>query len=135
MIQPLLMLLNQPGKLRVYKVVTLKYGSPTAGRYLSVVTYKPGAKVEVLNANSDVDETCGAGVNVATLDWCIREYGLSRKENQANHLIIEIECTANDIACIPTASDGKFRLHRGRVRRVVPYEELGLGNEPIVGRI
>jgi len=59
----------------------------------------------VADANTDVNEQCGAGINVATLDWCLKEY-------QDGYQILLIEFLASDIACIPTATDGKFRLHR-----------------------
>ena len=46
-----------------------------------------------------------AGTIVATLDWVLREY-------QPGYRVLIVEFTAADIACIPTATDGKFRLHR-----------------------
>ena len=48
---------------------------------------------------------CAAGVNLATLDWCIRELS-------AGYRILIAEFEAKDIAAIPTATDGKFRVRR-----------------------
>ena len=116
-VQPLLMLLDQPGKIRTYKLVD-KYGfSPmhTSGQ----IKYEIGKTVKLDYANTDVNDACAAGINVATLDWCL-------KEHQPSWRIFIVEFTAKDIACIPTASDGKFRLHRCKVVGEKSLEELGL---------
>ena len=100
---PLLMLLDQPGKIRAYKLVDAKLKSPiqSSGK----LTYKIGATIKVDDANTDPTEHCAAGVNVATLDWCLREW-------KEGYRVLIVEFTAADIAVIPTATDGKFRLFR-----------------------
>ena len=118
-VQPLLMLLDQPGKLRFYKAVTKTLESPTSD---IVIQYKIGGKVSVEDANTDEYNLCAAGINVTTLDWVLREYRCTPVR------ILVIECTANDIACIPVASDGKIRLHRGKVVAELDYERYGLKN-------
>lgn len=45
------------------------------------------------------DVRCAAGINVATLDWCMKEWKIG-------HRILLVEFTAADIAAIPTA-DGR----------------------------
>ena len=98
---PLLMLLDQPGLIHAYKLVTKDGVGPFNGG----LTYAIGECVSVADANTDPSEACGAGINVATLDWCL-----------ANHVrgyrVLIVAFTAADIACIPTCTDGKFRLHR-----------------------
>ena len=118
-VQPLLMLLDQPGKLRFYKAVSKDLCSPTSH---TIIQYKIGGKVSVEDANTDEYNLCAAGINVATLDWILKEY----RHTQVR--IIVIECTANDIACIPVTSDGKIRLHRGKVVAELDYERYGLKN-------
>ena len=98
---PLMMLLDQPGPIRAYKLVTAE----GVGPYNGGITYRIGETYAVLDANVDPAEQCGAGVNVATMDWCLREW-------QAGYRILVMEFTAADIAAIPLATDGKFRLHR-----------------------
>ena len=101
----LLMLLDQPGPIRAYKMVTADGDSPIHGERLR---YEIGATVEVANANTDPAKLCGIGIHVATLPWVLREWKPGRR-------VLLVEFTAADIACIPTATDGKFRLHRCRV--------------------
>jgi hypothetical protein len=100
---PLLMLLDQPGPIRAYKLVTADGEGPFNGG----IVYKVGKSVKA-KANTDANEHCGAGINVATLDWCLREY-------RPGYRILIVEFTAKDIAAIPTGTDGKFRLHRCKV--------------------
>ena len=114
---PLLMLLDQPGKIRAYKLVNEKNEGPINGG----LKYPIGKTVKVKDANTSPIEQCGAGINVASLDWCLREW-------QPGYRILIVEFTAKDIACIPTATDGKFRLHRCDVieEKKLDYEALGL---------
>jgi hypothetical protein len=101
---PLLMLYDQPGPQVAYKMVTSEgYGPWNKWR-----KYEVGETYEVTKANTDVHEQCGAGVNVATLDWCLKNW-------QDGYRVLLVEFTAADIACIPTATDGMFRLHRCKV--------------------
>jgi len=101
---PLLMLLDQPGSIRAYKLVTEKGVGPFNGG----ITYEAGKDYSEPNANTDPMEQCAAGLNVATLDWCLREW-------REGYRVLIVEFTAADIACIPHGTDGKFRLKRMRV--------------------
>jgi hypothetical protein len=106
LITPLLCLLDAPGRLAAYKVVHAN----GEGIYQGGLRYGIGKSIEVKNANTDVSVACGAGINVATFDWCLREWRPGRK-------ILVVEFEAKDIAAIPTGTDGKFRLHRCTVVR------------------
>jgi hypothetical protein len=112
---PLMMLLDQPGKIRAYKLVTAAGEGPFNGG----IKYEIGGTVEVLDANTDPQEHCAAGINVATFDWCIREW-------REGYRILVIEFEAKDIAAIPTATDGKFRLFRCAVVGEKNLAEIGL---------
>ncbi len=74
------------------------------GPFNGGIVYRVGESVSA-KANTDATEHCGAGINVATLDWCLANY-------VNGYRILVVEFTAADIATIPTATDGKFRLHR-----------------------
>ena len=112
---PLLMLLDQPGKIRAYKLVTKDGVGPFNGG----ITYKIGKDYEVKDANTDISEQCAAGINLATLDWCIKEW-------KDGYRILIAEFTVKDIAAIPTANDGKFRVHRCRIVGEKDLVEIGL---------
>ena len=103
---PLLMLLDQPGPIRAYKLVDARGRSPIQSTVKC--TYTVGERYEVPDADTDVLTQCGAGINVATLDWCLHEWHQGWR-------VLVVEFVAADIAAIPTATDGKFRLHRCQV--------------------
>ena len=108
-------LLDQPGKIRAYKLVNDK----NVGPYNGGIVYHVGKSVSVKGASLDITEQCAAGINVATLDWCIREW-------RDGYKILLVEFTAKDIAAIPTATDGKFRLHKCKVVRELKPKTYGL---------
>lgn len=111
------MLYDQVGKIRAYKLVNEKSEGPMRGG----IVYEKGSSYEVKDANTNVMEMCAAGINVATLPWCIREWSPGNR-------ILVIEFTAKDIASIPTATDGKFRLFRCKVVGEKDLKEIGLLN-------
>jgi hypothetical protein len=115
----LLFLFDQPGKIRLYKIVT----GDGVGPFNGGITYVVGESYSVANADSNANEPCGAGINVATLDWCLREW-------REGYRVLVVEFEAKDIACIPTATDGKLRLHRCTVVGEKTREELGLEIQP-----
>jgi hypothetical protein len=98
---PLLLLHDQPGTIRAYKLVNEKNEGP----YNGGIVYKIGETYEVKNANTDPQEQCAAGINLATLDWCMKNW-------REGYRIFIAEFTAEDIAVIPTATDGKFRVRK-----------------------
>ena len=112
---PLMMLLDQPGKIRAYKLVKKDGLAPFNGG----ITYEVGKSYEVADANTNETESCAAGINVASLDWCIRSW-------QEGWRILVVEFTAKDIAAIPNATDGKFRLFRATVVGEKDLREIGV---------
>jgi hypothetical protein len=101
---PLLFLLDQPGPTRAYKLVN----ESGEGPYNGGIKYEIGNEYSVEDANKNASVQCAAGINVATLDWCL-------KNHSEGYRVLIVEFTAADIAAIPTATDGKFRLHRCKV--------------------
>jgi len=112
---PLLMLLDQPGKIRAYKLVTAQGVGPFNGG----ITYEVGKTYSVKDANCDPKEQCAEGINLATLDWCLREW-------QEGYRILVAEFAAADIAAIPTATNGKFRVKWCRIVAEKSLKQLGL---------
>ena len=104
LITPLYMLFDQPGPIRAYKLVKENGQGPFHGG----IIYEIGKSYEVPSADTDIYEDCGAGINLATLDWCLWEY-------KPGYRVLIAEFTAADIAAIPIASDGKFRVHRASI--------------------
>ena len=100
---PLLMMLDQPGKIRAYKLVKDNGEGPFNGG----ITYKVGKSYSA-KANTDVNVECAEGINLATIDWCLKNW-------QPGYRILTADFTAKDIAAIPTTTDGKFRVHRCRI--------------------
>jgi uncharacterized protein YjbI with pentapeptide repeats len=90
---------SRGGWLYAYKAVTLKRTGPT----FPGLHYGDGETVSVDGADTS-EALCGSGVNVATLDWC--------RKNHPGPAIVKVRFRKVDIASIPYASDGKFRLHR-----------------------
>jgi uncharacterized protein YjbI with pentapeptide repeats len=108
-VTPLLMLLEQPGAIRAYKLVTAEGDSPmSANNGAKLLHYEVGKELEVVEPNTDPKEQCGAGINLATLDWILKEW-------KPGYRVLVAEFTAQDIAAIPTATDGKFRVRKCRI--------------------
>lgn len=106
LITPLRFLLDQPGKIRAYKLTTAEGKSPIApaNGHLAL-TYEVGNFYEEMNANTDETKGCRQGINLATIDWCLKEW-------KDGYRIFICEFEAKDIAAIPIGSDGKFRVFR-----------------------
>lgn len=97
---PLLMLLDQPGKIHAYKLVNADGEGPFNGG----IKYEIGKAYKVDDAETNEGIQCAAGISLATLDWCLQSW-------QTGYRILIAEFAAKDIAAIPTATDGKFRVH------------------------
>ena len=112
---PIRLLLDQPGKIRAYKLVNEKGVGPFNGG----ITYEVGKKYEVKDADTDLENECGAGINLATLDWCLKNW-------KEGYKVLIAEFEAADIACIPNGSDGKFRNFRCEIvgEKELDYERI-----------
>jgi len=118
-VNDLLILLDQVGPIRAYKLVDSEYRSPiqSSGK----LTYRVGDTVKA-KADTDPNVQCGRGVNVATLPWCLSNW-------RSGYRILVCEFKRSDIAAIPVG-DGKFRVGKCKVVREIDqdqiYEWLGL---------
>jgi uncharacterized protein YjbI with pentapeptide repeats len=112
-VTPLLILSDQVGKIRAYKLVN----ETGEGPYNGGIQYEAGKSYSVEDADTDPAHQCGAGINLATLDWC-----LSRCKE--GYKILVVEFTSRDIAAIPIATDGKFRVNRCKVVREKDISDL-----------
>ena len=118
LICPLLILKDQPDKIRAYKLVDEKMYSPMCKQNgYDPIKFVIGKTIEVLDADTSETKLCSSGINVATLDWCL-------KNREEWWKILIVEFTAKDIASIPTTSDGKFRLFRCTVVGEKKIKEL-----------
>jgi len=117
LVTPLRILIEQPGPVRAYKLVNEKGEGPFNGG----INYLDGEEFTTASFNGDENEQCGAGINLATLDWVMKEWKLGFRI-----LIMEffVNHPKNNL-CIPTATDGKFRVKQ--CRRVGEKNLLELG--------
>ena len=115
LITPLTILLDQPGKTRAYKLVNQNMEGPFNGG----IKYEIGKVYEVKDANIDDKQQCAKGINLATLDWCMKNW-------MQTYRILVAEFEAKDIACIPIATDGKFRVFRCQIVDEKDLKEIGL---------
>lgn len=76
-----------------------------------IITYKIGKSYTEKDIDCDVDNDCGAGINVAPLQWCLYE-------NQGRILMVRIPKKNNEII-VPKKSDGKFRVKKLTVVREI----------------
>ena len=104
LVTPLSFLNDQIGKIRLYKLVNKNNEGP----YQGGIKYKIGEIAKVDKWDSDINTQCGAGISLATLDWCLKEY-------QKGYKILIAEFTAKDIVSIPIATDGKFRVKKCKI--------------------
>jgi uncharacterized protein YjbI with pentapeptide repeats len=111
------LLLHQTGKIRAYKLVDADYRSPIQSN--GKLTYTIGSTVEAKTCDPDENKQCAAGVNIASLPWCCREW-------REGFRILIVEFTAKDIVAIPFATDGKFRTRRVKVVKELDLAEFGL---------
>jgi len=122
---PLLILADQVGPLRAYKLVTDDYTGPT----YKGLCYRVGSVISDIKAEEDPLVDCGCGVNLATLDWVLREWRPPLR-------IMQVEFEREQLVCIPTCTDGKFRTTGCKVIKEMDLVELGLyahGTETEVG--
>ena len=112
---PLYLLLDQIGKIRAYKLVNAENEGP----YRGGLVYKIGKSVSVKNPCADEQQQCAAGISLATLDWCIKEW-------REGYKILICEFARKDIAAIPIATDGKFRVSRCKILGEKDLQEIGV---------
>ena len=109
------LLRQQKNKLRAFKYVKSNLTSPQQGN----LDYSVGKIVQLKKSECEYSELveCDKGLHVATLEWSL----LNRNSDQP---IIEVEFDPKDIVSIPYNTDGKFRVKKLKVLRIIPEKEL-----------
>jgi len=115
LVDPLLILRDQPGKIRAYKLVKENGDSPMSH---NAINYRIGESYAV-EADTDENKHCSHGISLATLNWCIKEW-------KEGFRILLAEFEAADIAAIPIGTDGKFRVHRCTIVGEKDLKEIGV---------
>ncbi|HNR64681.1 MAG TPA: pentapeptide repeat-containing protein, partial [Atribacterota bacterium] len=100
-------------KLTLYKYVTKDFKSPTSD---NKITYQVEKYYIVEEYETDERIECGAGLSVATLQWCL----INKDEED---IILECEFLSKDIVAIPFATDGKIRVKKIKVKKIWKKEE------------
>lgn len=114
--------------IRAFKHSTADGASPYYPNRSPILTCSKGAMLFVGDANTVWRVQCGAGVNVATFDWCLRAAGVRtiKQLNRMGFKLWEVEFCYDDIACVPRASTGKIRLNYCKVIREVKLKPKSL---------
>ena len=119
---PMYMLLDQIGEIRAYKLVTAE----GHGHHYPTLTYTVGETYTEPNFEANEHVDCGPGINLASLDWCLKEWRpgyriliASFKRRHGN----------DDNICVPIGSDGKFRVRSCKIVKELDLREIGFLNE------
>ena len=92
---------NTKGKARAYKLIN----SDGEGIFRGGINYLNATTFQVKEINTDINQQCSYGINLATLQWCI-----FNRQDQSNKLLL-MEFNIKDAIC-PLNSDGKFRVKK-----------------------
>ena len=80
-------------------------------------TYEIGKVYTFSNCNSNENDDCGEGGNIATLIWCLKD---SSKADE----FLQIEFQVKDIVAIPYTTDGKFRVKKFKVLKKLNRKQV-----------
>ena len=97
-----------------------KYRNKRIYNYYHDIKYEIGQTYSEKDANCDETIQCAAGISLASMDWCLKEY-------KEGYRIFVAEFTREDIACIPIGSDGKFRVKRCKIVAEKDLRKLNIG--------
>ena len=82
------------------------------------IKYEVGKTYTEKDCNNNEYENCGAGLNVATIFWCLKE-----TVNDNDVELIQCQFKVSDIVAIPYWTDGKFRVSKLKVIRKISRPE------------
>lgn len=100
--------------IRAFKASNENGASPYNPERQPILTCAPGALLSVPGTDTDDNTECGAGVNLATLSWCISHHPYVKYNGECSKIWL-VEFRVKDIGAIPHNTDGKFRVFRCRV--------------------
>jgi len=79
--------------------------------------YEVGKTYKEKDYCTNEQELCGKGLNVATLQWCLRD------NRDKDIELLEVQFKVSDIIAIPYATDGKFRVKKMKVLRKITRKQ------------
>ena len=92
---------TKTGKAMAYKITNAQ----GEGIYRGGINYLESTKFSVPQVDTNINEQCSYGINLATFSWCI-----SNRQSTDNRLLL-MEFNVGDAVC-PINSDGKFRVKK-----------------------
>jgi hypothetical protein len=95
------------GRVRAFKYTTKEGKSPTRTGP-EALTYQVGDVIEVVDADTDKSADCSYGINLGTQDWI-------KKNRYGENRVFACEFEIEDLAAVPSGSDGKFRVFKCEV--------------------
>ena len=93
-ITPLRFLYDQPGPIRAYKLVCQNGEGPFAGG----IIYEDSREYAVAGSDTDEAVQCAAGINLATMDWCLDNW-------RTGYRILVAEFKAARMLSVPQAAN------------------------------
>jgi hypothetical protein len=99
---------NHVGRVRAFKYTSLEGKSPTRSGS-EALTYRVGDIVSVKKADKSKSVDCSYGINLASKDW------IKPKVLYGSYRVFACEFEIEDLAAVPSGSDGKFRVFKCEV--------------------
>ena len=98
--------------IHAFKVVRANGAPPAYPDVRPKLRYVVGRTIIERNCDTDTEELCGSGLNVATLRWCLETCYGDSCNRYAGDLLITVAFKPSDIGAVPRWSQGKFRVRR-----------------------
>jgi len=81
--------------------------------------YQNGAEISCSLYNKSRFQDCGSGLHVATLEFALN-FGKSSTQGQT---VLEVAVWPNDVVCVPLSNEGKIRVKKLYVSRVIQHRD------------
>jgi len=111
------------------KLIAFKYLFENISPHQNFI-YEIGKSYEVNNGLTDERILCDKGINLASLEWCLKETNCDISKTYAL-----FEFDPKDILAIPYNSDGKFRVRKATYIRNLTKEEIEEAIKPLYPNI
>ena len=105
-------------KWQTSKLLAFKYLNGNQSPYQNFI-YEIGKTYEAKDGSTDERILCEKGINLASLEWCLRETNCDLSKTYAL-----FEFHPKDILAIPYNSDGKFRVSKATYLRNLTKDEI-----------
>jgi hypothetical protein len=92
---------NKRGEAYAYKITN----SQGEGIYNGGINYVKSTRFEVSEVDTDVNQQCSYGINLATFAWCLNVF------TNKSYRLFMFKFNVEDAVC-PIGSDGKFRVKK-----------------------